>query len=255
MIKNPVAHRNGIPFYHAKTEEEFRLDLYEDYGQMVVRQLDLHFGHTPYPWQKVDNWIASNVVFTKNGEGKTLVEVGCGLGCQIARLASSHPKCQAYGFDYSYQMLKIANDYWCRERPLNWLSQRGWGERAKSKVAPAQNLHFGLAKATNLPLPDQKVDLIFSCFLFDRLQHPERALIEWHRLLKPGGQLLVISPLNYPHKGHWENWFPIKKLIEQTSQYGFDLVVSDQLDVQEPMDVNGNQISWAVSCLHLVKGA
>ncbi|MEM8585367.1 MAG: methyltransferase domain-containing protein [Bacteroidota bacterium] len=256
-----ISWRNGIPFYHLKTEEEFRLDPYEDYNQMVVRQLDLHFGHKNYPWQAIDDWLYT-MINPVEAKAKILVEVGCGLGRQIATLVNNFDNIQAYGFDYSYQMLRIANDYWCSQKPLNWHSQRGWGEKQcpslsyaipKDDEQPRKFLHFGLARASALPLLDHSVDALFSCFLFDRLSQPKKVLKEWFRIIKPGGQLLIISPMNFQNNANWESWYPIDILVDRISGLGFTLQNQNAMEVYEPLDLHGNQIKWKVNGLNFTK--
>ena len=51
-----------------------------------------------------------------------------------------------------------------------------------------------LADAVDLPLRDAQVDLLLATDLLEHLTEPERALTEFHRVLRPGGELLVAVP-------------------------------------------------------------
>lgn len=46
---------------------------------------------------------------------------------------------------------------------------------------------------TELPLKDEGVDLVFSKSAFFLIPHPSRSLREMHRVLKPGGRVLLID--------------------------------------------------------------
>ena len=41
-MKPSITHRKEIPFFHNKTPQEFKQDIYERYHEMVVRQSALH---------------------------------------------------------------------------------------------------------------------------------------------------------------------------------------------------------------------
>lgn len=57
-------------------------------------------------------------------------------------------------------------------------------------------VRFIQAPAEDLPFADQRFDAIGVCFLFHEMppRYIAQALAECHRLLKPGGQLLVVEP-------------------------------------------------------------
>jgi SAM-dependent methyltransferase len=51
------------------------------------------------------------------------------------------------------------------------------------------------ASAESIPLPDASQDFVISSHLLEHLPDPIRALIEWDRLLRPGGICYIIHPL------------------------------------------------------------
>jgi demethylmenaquinone methyltransferase/2-methoxy-6-polyprenyl-1,4-benzoquinol methylase len=66
-----------------------------------------------------------------------------------------------------------------------------FGEGARPKGAPyAVPIE---ADALRLPLEDQSLDLIVSAFGFRNLANYEAGLREFHRVLKPGGQLGILD--------------------------------------------------------------
>lgn len=52
--------------------------------------------------------------------------------------------------------------------------------------------------AAKLPFSDETIDTILLLEVLEHLRHPEQALLEAARVLKPGGQLLLTIPFLYP---------------------------------------------------------
>jgi SAM-dependent methyltransferase len=59
-------------------------------------------------------------------------------------------------------------------------------------AAPGIELHRGDLGA--LPLPDSSVDLIYSVSVMEHLENPATVYREVHRVLRPGGQFLFLTP-------------------------------------------------------------
>ena len=55
------------------------------------------------------------------------------------------------------------------------------------------NLAYKLGDIENVPLADRSVDLAILSQALHHAAHPQRAVDEAHRILKPGGQLLVLD--------------------------------------------------------------
>ena len=58
----------------------------------------------------------------------------------------------------------------------------------------AQQLHIRLGSASEIPFPDHHFEGVFCCWLLEHLPDPERAAIEFHRVLKPGGLCCIVVP-------------------------------------------------------------
>lgn len=105
-------------------------------------------------------------------EGKGL-EMGCGKGRSVIWL-SQFPRVEMVGFDFSESAIKEAR------------------KRAKEAGSPAQ---FLVADATEVwPFPDDSFDFIINCFAttdIESAEGREHAIAEMHRVLKPGGFLLL----------------------------------------------------------------
>ncbi len=252
-MKKPLYFRKEIPFYHDKTDSEFRHDRYENYIDMVLRQVALHLGDNlweEYPFQSILDFIKTNLKFKDH---QTIVEIGCGVGRVISDLALENNTSRFYGIDYSYQMLKMAHNHWVGNKPFSLdCTHKGFPQIDLSPRA-IENLAFGLAKAEALPFVDDSIDVIFSNFLFDRLDSPKQATLEMHRVLKKGGQMLIVTPLNFQHKDHWQQYYPISKLKAFIEENQFEIIHTiEQLLIKEPLDYHGNFIQWnclAMYCL------
>ena len=246
LLPAAAAHRRSVPLYHQKTAAEFRDDVYERYDELVTRQTALHLAdelHGGYPFvdllDYLRRWLPTDRPLS------AAADVGCSVGRLAGELARAHPTADVYGFDFSYQMLRQATDYWTRGQTLQPnLLRYGWGTpQLPGHELP--NLHFALARAGALPLPDASLNLLVNTFLIDRLPDPLGAFAEWWRVLRPGGRLLVVTPLNYLQPAHWRTAHPPVKILHHLLAAGWQLINwTDPLEVFEPMDARGNGMRW-----------
>ncbi len=246
-MKKPIRSRHQIPFFYNKSEADFRQDPYERFDSMVLRQTALHLADErwdTYPFQSVNDWILEQCPKNKD---QHIAEIGCGVGRLIATIAE-RLEAQCWGLDYSYQMLRQAQAYWVEGKKINLAGgDRGFKDLELSGRRLPQ-LNFGLAKASELPFDDETQDVLCSSFLLDRLEQGALALAEMHRVLRPDGLLLFVSPFNFQKKAHWDEWYPAEKLIAHLVQLGFALLKHEQdLEVLEPLDRHGNKIYWKCS--------
>lgn len=67
-------------------------------------------------------------------------------------------------------------------------------ERARAKAeARGRKIRFFMGDAENTLEPDEAYDVITNRHLVWTLVDPKAAFIEWHRVLKPGGRLLIVD--------------------------------------------------------------
>jgi ubiquinone/menaquinone biosynthesis C-methylase UbiE len=106
--------------------------------------------------------------------GEAVLEVAVGTGAQIAELARRNPSGRTVGVELSEGMLKQT-----RKR----LSAAGLEDRVE----------LVRASALELPFEDRSFDLVFNSYMLDLLPRDDipRALAEFHRLLRPGGRLVL----------------------------------------------------------------
>jgi ubiquinone/menaquinone biosynthesis C-methylase UbiE/biotin operon repressor len=63
-----------------------------------------------------------------------------------------------------------------------------------------KNLEYRKGDLEEVPIPDATVDLAFFSQALHHAQHPERAVAEASRILKPGGRIVVLDLLRHSHE-------------------------------------------------------
>lgn len=244
-MKNPIITKNNIPIYHQKSEAETLADPYERYSDVVLRQTALHLADEfwdEYPYQSILDFALSHL---PQKQDLNIAEIGCGVGRLISELAIQYPQSNCYGIDYSYQMLRQASRYWLEEETIELdLSTKGFSKIHLERKA-LRNLELGLAKAESLPFEDASLDVLVSSFLIDRLDDPLKGILEFDRVLKEGGQLIMVSPLNFHKAENWDLFYPAEKLMNYIQSFGFQLVeMKKDWMIMEPLDKRGNGVCW-----------
>lgn len=108
--------------------------------------------------------------------GANLLDVGCGAGDDVLEMAELVGETGfVAGIDYSQAMIDSATD------------------KAKNSKRRGQ-LSFRQADCYQLPYADGTFDACRSDRVFQHLEHPERALSEMLRVLKPGGIIVITDP-------------------------------------------------------------
>lgn len=99
-----------------------------------------------------------------------LLDVGCGPGLLLASLAANYPGLRLAGLDIAREMVRIATER--------------LGTRAEVELGDAESL----------PWEDASFNYVFCVDSFHHYPNPKKALIEFHRVLKPGGQVILADP-------------------------------------------------------------
>ncbi|EFL51543.1 Methyltransferase type 11 [Solidesulfovibrio fructosivorans JJ]] len=99
-----------------------------------------------------------------------LLDVGCGPGTLSIRLSR---RCrEVWGVDVTPEMIRVAEE--------------------KLACEPA-NVCFQEADACDLPFENHTFDTVISVNALQTMDRPETAISEMHRVLRPGGELLLIT--------------------------------------------------------------
>ena len=145
------------------------------------------------------------------------LDLGCGTGRFTGALATAFA-CQVVGVEPSEAMLDVA------------------------RTSDVPGVEWKPGSAEDIPVEDQSVGLVFMSQVFHHLREPERALREVHRVLTPGGYLIIRNGTQENNEEtEWLRCFPEaleidrkrilsrRALAEQVCGQQFDLVVRQTL--------------------------
>ncbi len=104
-----------------------------------------------------------------------ILDVGCGTGFATEGLLGHENVDEVWGLDQSPHQL----------------------EKAFAKFGRTGLVNFHMGDAERLPFATNSFDIIWSSGSIEYWPNPVRALREFRRVVKPGGQILVVGP-NYP---------------------------------------------------------
>lgn len=106
-------------------------------------------------------------------ENMNFLDIGCGTGWAVGQAAKiARNKGSFYGIDLSSGMI----------------------EKARENFRELANFHFIQANSESIPLDNILFDNIICTNSFHHYLHPEKAMSEISRLLKPGGKIFILDP-------------------------------------------------------------
>jgi len=142
-------------------------------GSHVAR--DLGFGTREffdriehYRYQAYATWMRDTIGFERY-PGKRLLEVGCGTGTDLLQFARGGS--QVVGTDLTPRSIEIS--------------------RRRFQVYNLEG-EFAIGDAEDLAFPDSSFDLVYSFGVIHHTPDTERAISEFHRVLRPGGRAIVM---------------------------------------------------------------
>lgn len=103
-----------------------------------------------------------------------LLDIGTGPGFMLFEIAEMEPYLEMIGIDLSEKLIEFAK----REA-----EKRIYG-----------NIYFEIGDANNLRFEDSSCDFVISSGVLHSLRHPDKAIREWLRVLKPGHYLWIYDP-------------------------------------------------------------
>ena len=119
-------------------------------------------------YQAIHKRLLSQVELLPNAN---VLDLGCGTGRLLDRLATQFPEIRATGLDLSSQMLRVARQN-NRHRP---------------------RLIYIEGNAENLPFAEGQFDAVFNTISFLHYPQPEQVLKEVARVLSPGGRFYLVD--------------------------------------------------------------
>ncbi len=94
-----------------------------------------------------------------------------------------------------------------------------------------------ICPATEIPLPDNVKDTVFSTQVIEHVADHRKLLSEAFRILKPGGSIIVSGPMAWEHHEEPYDFFRFTK-------YGFEWIFSEAGFVD--IEIKGNGGKWAM---------
>ncbi len=101
-----------------------------------------------------------------------ILDVGCGTGVFAERIRSAHPNASVWGVDLVAGMLAGGADRWARH---------------SGSVQPVQG------DSERLPFAAGSFDVVTCANSFHHYPNQDRAVAEMHRVLRPGGRMMLID--------------------------------------------------------------
>lgn len=102
------------------------------------------------------------------------MDLGCGPGYLITVVARAFPQLRIVGVDVSREMVQLA-------------------ARNLAGVGLGKRVEFRQGHAEHIPLDDGSVDFVLSTLSLHHWRDPPKAFREIYRVLKPGGEFLVVD--------------------------------------------------------------
>lgn len=169
LIRAACANLAGLPEYEEDQENlarvlEKRRRFVEEYFNSIAGRLGKNYcpGRS---WEGIGHFLLRLTPHI------TIVDLGAGEG-MMAQLLAQRAK-SVTCIDNSRRMVEVGT--------------------ALAKKNGLTNLSYKLGDIEEVPLPDNSFDLAFLSQALHHAQHPARAVEEAHRILKPGGQLIVLD--------------------------------------------------------------
>jgi ubiquinone/menaquinone biosynthesis C-methylase UbiE len=100
----------------------------------------------------------------------SLIDSGCGTGEMLSLLVKKYPDMQAFGIDFSENMI------------------------SKASLLLGPNVQLLVGDVDKMPWPDNFFDLLTCNASFHHYPQPLKALSEVQRILKPNGRLIIADP-------------------------------------------------------------
>jgi ubiquinone/menaquinone biosynthesis C-methylase UbiE len=185
---------------------------------------DTQPGHEIFSDEEREAWRTLFVKHLGRGEGRNALDLACGTA------VISH----------------ILDDIGFRVTGMDWAEPMLDRARAKAKQRQ-RDIRFLIGDAENTMEPDASFDVVTNRHLVWTLVDPAAAFSEWHRVLKPGGKLLIID-------GDFVNSSLLGRLIVAVGRWSQRLGLSTTQPGHQPAALTETHRS-ILSRVHFANGA
>lgn len=192
-------------------------------------------------YRSVGSLIAEALAETSK-DAPVIVDCGCGTGRSISATATLTPSGRFLGIDLSFAKLDLAARILMGTTPIQGaLPDYGFTNRFVIRGRGLTNVLLAQADALALPLEDGSADLVLSVNLLDRVPDPRAAIHEARRVLRPGGALVLTTPLNWTNARLWDDYPDATAMSSLLVSCGFSITTwFDQLLYREILDARGS---------------
>jgi len=167
-------------------------------------------------------------LYLPNKNHERAIVLGSGAGRALAGL-SAHAG-EVIGVDLSYLLAHTSNLI-CRGEQIKINEVRIRNVRQMSDRITVHQLGDGysrtnirmlIADAVHCPLPDACADIVIAAFLFDLMTDGRILLKEMRRLLRPGGQAILLTVFAYEQEDLWTYYTP-EQVIDLFKAYELNI--------------------------------
>ncbi len=152
----------------------------------------VRFAGVDFLYREIEQRMFERLEMIRVAPGRIL-DVGCGLGGGLEKLAGRFPSARLLGIDAADGMLR--HNVFAPGAQVDTLGRRlrGWAGRlwgASTEAPAAGRVGLVAADAARLPVGDRQAGLLWSNLAWHWFDDPPAVAAEWHRVLEPGGLLM-----------------------------------------------------------------
>jgi SAM-dependent methyltransferase len=266
----------GLPIFCPRKESDQTSDKYDKDWAIINRYTGLAYGFKSSLWggdpgiggaeglyRTVDSFMSLSLL---RGVEQVILDLGCGVGRTIYDCAPLHPNSLFVGMDFAYKMCIRAKEILVDgssvslDGPEKDKIDDGWAGRGYPALIFDDSLTLDNVKilqgsATKLPFKPASFDCVVSTLLLDRVRDSDfapaddvvRTVAEIARVLKPGGRLILSTPLNFSRLADWSRFKNSAGTVVLLEENGFHIEEKfDGLVYRELEDARGSYQDWLV---------